>query len=400
MALPQNIASGVAMPDQNYFSGPFKAPNGAIYVFVPDSAATRCFKNANPGVDSWVEQDNAGVPSSMVSVLTHWATLDGVLVHLVIPNAPFPDTLAHITFDTSDDTWGTRGVIESPKDVPDPADWSSSIGIRSDGDRIVLYNGDIDKDMGNPYGRVDYAVWEGSSWNAANEVSANSPIDTDYIGSVVVRGESDMMHFFWMDVTNDKLYHRSLAHSGNTLGTEHLVKTYGGDPGTSILHVFAPSVYYDDAGVERITAIFHHELGTFPTEEMHSSIIDDDGTPDTSDSIDTEEKIVNASMVCCAAVDLKTVHLLWSLDADSDLYYASNVDDAGWSAPSKELTATINCISCNIYPRNGALVLAYLYDDGGTVKYNEKTLTAPTAPAFASARFPDQNYHIGPFKGP
>jgi hypothetical protein len=58
---------------------------------------------------------------------------------------------------------------------------------------------------------------------------------------------------------------------------------------------------------------------------------------------------------------------------------------------------TINRISCNIYPRDGAIKLAYVYDDDGDIKYNEVSISAPTAPAMANSRFPDQNYKIGPF---
>ena len=90
---------------------------------------------------------------------------------------------------------------------------------------------------------------------------------------------------------------------------------------------------------------------------------------------------------------------VWALISHSsqDLFSDSNNDSAGWGTDTEELDAvTINNITSNVYQRGSDIVLAYVYDDAATIKYNEKVLR--TIPTFAAAELPQQNYYIGPFK--
>ena len=83
----------------------------------------------------------------------------------------------------------------------------------------------------------------------------------------------------------------------------------------------------------------------------------------------------------------------------SDIFTDSNNDRGGWGTDVEELDGiTCNLITSNVYTRAGVVVLAYVYDDGGTIKYNEKFLRIVDNSAFADARLPRQNYHVGPFQ--
>lgn len=394
MALPVTI-SGVEFPPVNYFCGPFKAPNGQFYVVLRNPSTGRpevCM--ATDPTSSFAIQDTSNKPTRPPTSM--WATLNGNDLHLVTSTDSEPEIEHHI-FRTATDLWDGTIIdqeIENVKNEPANENKSCSIVVRpSDNDIIVLYNGDTDADMGNPYERVDYAFWNGSSWSSVGvQVNGGSAAE-DHIGSIAVLGESDAVHFGWNDDTNgDALYRR--LNSSNSLGTQGTLQGDDRNPA----HRVIPSVYYDDGGVERITFGVTNTIGVTP--RIDSVKVDDetiDGTPDAAGR--TNNKVENAMSVACLAVDGigKIVYFLGVDALNGDLYFNSNTDDGGWGTPAVEVTGTVTRVSCNVYPRDGDLKLAFVYDDGG-IKYNEKSLTAPTAPAFTAARLPAQNYKIGPVK--
>ena len=56
-------------------------------------------------------------------------------------------------------------------------------------------------------------------------------------------------------------------------------------------------------------------------------------------------------------------------------YTTSTDNGSTWATPTEEIDAiTVNFISATIYERDHYTVLAYVYDDGGVQKYNEKIL--------------------------
>src|SRR3990167_6766664 len=115
----------------------------------------------------------------------------------------------------SSDTWGTIDeLIETPKDAPITP--LASVAVRSDGDVIVLYAGDVDAVMGTSYQRTDYARKE-ASWTVGVNVGGQGQEDNHY-GGAVVRGASDRMHFFWNNLTSTTYLHRSLS-SANAIDT-------------------------------------------------------------------------------------------------------------------------------------------------------------------------------------
>jgi len=85
---------------------------------------------------------------------------------------------------------------------------------------------------------------------------------------------------------------------------------------------------------------------------------------------------VAVTQVACYALDGTTTRLLYSDSASADLWSDAQTDGGSWGTDVEELDAvTINRVSCNVYDRSGSK-LAYVYDDGGTIKYNEKSLAA------------------------
>ena len=72
--------------------------------------------------------------------------------------------------------------------------------VRSDGDIVLLYNGNTDNVSATDYERVDYAVWNGTSWSVDTQVDGNASTAKHYYGaSAVLDSSNDDTHFFWYD---------------------------------------------------------------------------------------------------------------------------------------------------------------------------------------------------------
>jgi hypothetical protein len=400
MALPVSLLTGSDLPDNNYYCGPFKAPNQAIYVIAIASGANiTVVKAADPTV-SFSEQDASNKPA-VGSPQSVWGYLSGSEIHIVgeVGFAGGDPHLHYHVFDTASDTWTTVDeAVETLKD--DPTAVSCSIAVRSDGDVIVLYNGDTDSDMGNPYDRVDYARREVSSWTVGIAVGATTPANLDRTGSVIVRGSADNMHFFWVGPRGiDELRARSLDAS-NSLSTERVLDLSSADAGA---HSWTPGIAWNDGGTWRVvlpTKDFStFELVVVRWVESSGALAASPGTT----VVGSPEDVRFTRQLCSSLDGDGQMYVMWGgggvSGADEDLYR----DDAAppyttWSGETEVIDATtIEKISCNIYPRDGAIKLAFVYDEAGTIKYNEVSITAPTAPAMADSRFPDQNYKIGPF---
>lgn len=402
MALPVTIAS-VTLPRQNYFIGPFKAPNQAVYVILNRTGNSVSAWKAIDPTDSFTRQDDAGAPSTHTNAFSVWCYLSGSEIHVVSSDTVTPALLYHV-FDTASDTWTTTDeTIEDIKDVANLADLSCSIAVRSDGDKVVLYAGDQDNDMGNPYDRVDAAVKTGASWNVGIDVGGVSPAAENRRGSVLVRGSADNMHFFW---TNSDVTNEFQARSMNSVDSLGAIRT-SDEMTTPFVHTFGPGVAWDDAGTWRIAVPFYDndtdELKISRWTETSGVINAIVGSTVVGPPQDVE--ILNATVIACACVDGDgRMYVMWSgggagPTTDRDLWRDDALTPFTSFAGETEVidATTILKLSCNIYPRDGAIKLAFIYDEAGTIKYNEISISAPTAPTMANSRFPDQNYKIGPF---
>ena len=395
MALPVTLL-GMAFPvnSGNGRLGPFKSSGGNFYaVFIdlsfPDDI--EIMKATDPTVSfSNIATHDIGT-LSIVSMAVHQ---EGDDLHIVLLSTG--TFVMYGVFSMSSDTFTTTpanvndGTDDAISDDGD-ADQTCDISVRSDGDVIIVYSGDEDNDMGNK-DRVDYARLESGTWTV--DIAVDDAGATHYTGPGMVRGASDLMHIFYAESLIFDIHHKSL-NSSNTLST---VDTFVMNLGTT-REVCRP-VYYDDGGVERITV-----LQPGPGSEVQSVIVEDDGTPDTVETASdgtNDVDLLNATITFTLAVDGKTVHALWSgggsNGVDQDLYHDKNTDDGGWGTDVELLDAvTINAISANVYTRNGYTVLAVVYDNGGTITYNEFPL-AFTPTKLSDTKFTTvQGYH-GPFE--
>ena len=378
MALPVTISS-TQFPDQNYFEGPFIDGNGNVYIVLLNSTTQdlEVYKATDP-TDSFSEVDAAGAPTAGSSGASVWVIQDGDTLHIIAINLGGGVSVRYHTFTTSDhattgDEWVVANeLVEAPGASSADGERSCSIVARSDGTVVVIYNGDEDSVHGNPYSRVDYAIRSTvPAWTVGIALDAGGQVD--YFGSVAVLDtDNDMTHFFFIDFTaSPKLgKHRSLT-SGDSLS---IVETGAATP-TGDQHPFIPGIFTLDGSTHRVRVAYRHSSGG----ALNLVRVDDDGTPSETAGITAAVFGINESPVACLAVDGTHGHVLYS-DNTSDLFHDTAVTPhTSWGTDTEfKNTATINRLSCNVIDRSGKK-LAMVYDDDGTVQYDEKDIGSAPA---------------------
>lgn len=375
MALPVTI-SGVTYPRANSFLGPYKSSGGNFYFVAFDTTSSKVavYKATDP-TSSFTEQDSANRPATLgLSTLANtFLTIvqDSDILRMAQSDGDF-DAFYH-DFNMGTDTWATKDKLILTNTVI-----SGSIIVRSDASLIILLNSAKESIHGATYNRVSYvkSTDAGVTWTSPTAVGATG-VQRHIWGSQAIKGASDRAHFFYSDDSTAK--HRSLS-SADALGSEETPTSAnavlaGGD--TTPVHNFIHGVSYVSgantviktayraSGSDKLDDIVFNSAATgaaVGTAAFTDNTIFDNGTTAPS------------SVHGCFALDGTTVHCLYSDHTTQDLFYTKEADGGSWDADTEELDAvTINAISANVYDRSGTK-LSYIYDDGGTVKYNEKAL--------------------------
>ena len=379
MALPVTISADVA--NQNSYHGPFKSSGGAFYtIVVGDTTATDGDVEAHKATDptsSFAEQDGANRPTAGTSgteIASLWVSQANDLLNVVYQEITTNNDVYFAQFNMAVDAWvdlGTSDFDIQIEAVPDqPSANACSIGTRSDSDIVVAYQGDSDMITGTEYERIDMNVStnDGPTWSGPTSLDSGGEVD--WTGCVIVPGSSDRMHVFFEDNTLSDGYQRRI-NSDDSLET--FPSTFDSFIGSGSTYSFGPGVSYDDGGTQRVRCPYGDGGGSLNVAKLDSgdtpTVTHDDSVNGSSPGV---EQIGGGGVLTALAVDTKNLLILWSDVNDNDLYSNTNDDDAGWSAAgTEELDAvTVNHISSNVYDRSG-IKLAYIYDDGGTVKYNE-----------------------------
>jgi hypothetical protein len=339
-----------------------------------DKSLIECHKATDP-TSSWSEVDGTNRPDRTNNINSLWAVMDDAGVIHVVAQEVTTGLITHQTFDTAGDAWvttgGPEGSIETPTDAP--TNIACSIGVRDDGDIIVLAQGDQDKAMGTDYDRVDYWRNGGGSWSAAITVD-NSPAggdddDMHYRGASVIKSTSDRMHFFCQAVTPATVGQRTLT-SANSL--QAYQATGIGHLNDQFFHGFA----YDDSGTWRCRQpIIDGATLVGRWIEFDSA---DTPTVFTGNDV-TDQDVTQAHALCCGVVDGADRYFVYSgggtNGVDEDIYYDKN------DGTDTEWKDAVEChdLSANVYTRGGSTVIGVIYnDDGGTgtIKYDEISLAA------------------------
>ncbi len=222
--------------------------------------------------------------------------------------------------------------------------------------------------MGSSWAQTYYSRRTGvNTWSAAVQVSAGGT--ADFTTPEALLGASDIVHFNWKDITAGKDNQRALS-SANVLQT---ASTPFGNAGG-----LGQGVSYNNAGTQKII------VGG-----------DDNATSFFSIRYDSANTPTINTAASGASVDGPTVRLFndgttaWALyreTTSSDLIAQSSTDNgATFGSQFTAFTATVTAgaaslsIDGNIFTRGSSVVIPYVVNDNGTLKYNEyvvRTLTA------------------------
>ena len=379
MALPVTI-SDIRLGDQNSYHGPFKSSGSNFYTVAQDGGSDgtlRAYKATDP-TSSFPQVDTSTNSPTVNSVIpSFWVFQDGDNLHAIVVEKSGAVSVQYARFDMSSDTWVDvdTGVEIVTIEITGNTQTAHAvtIAVRSDGDIPVAYQGDSDMVMGTEYERIDWNVSTDSGVTWAGPVSIDNGGRVNWTGCVIVPGSSDRMHVFFKDDTANDVFQRTIR-SDDSLET--FPSLFDANV-TTENYIFGPGVSYDDGGTQRVRCPYRNT-----TPKVSIAKLDSADTPTLTTDADVSDNTVrstNSSVTVALAVDVKDLQLLYANNADLDLYRDTNDDDAGWGTDTEELDGiTCNSISPRVYDRSGTQRLAFVYDDGGTVKYNEIDLAAVT----------------------
>lgn len=369
MAFPVTISTGARVTVG--CGGPFISSAGNVYVITVDQATPskfRAFKATDPSSSfSNVGTDPQVTSTDTVRGLA--ACQDGDNIHVVTQDGPSTAmVLRYHIFDMSSDSWTTTNeFITSFTAASTTVREMVDVSIRSDGDVIVLYNGQFVL-SGSNRERVYYARREGGTWTV--DIAVDNGGAVSWILGGIVRGSSDRMHFFFMNDTSNDAYQRCLTSANSLQSFPSSFDTTAGASSFTILH---RGTSYDSSGTQKVR--FPYFDGTVNT--VNSAECDSIGSPTMSVTSGITSPTTPSSIATHRLSFAANGTRLWNtfLDTNTDIFVQSNADDAGWSAPVSVYAGTVTKVYSSVFTRNGDTVLAIVFEETDP-KYMEVVLNA------------------------
>jgi hypothetical protein len=292
----------------------------------------------------------------------------GNVIHIAIGasngNAPPSPAYFYATFDAATDTFVLKeNIIINQNSVGQTGanQYGVSLVVRSTGEVVAFFNGTQTKTSGTNYARVYYSRRTAvNTWSAAVEVDAAAAADRTFPSAIL--GASDAVHFLSALPASTSLYQRTLS-SANVLQTES-VTTIG-----SSLVASPYGLSYLRSATTKIVA------GEYSNGDI-AIRFDSGNTP----TLARATILANLGALRLSN-DGTDVWALYRNATDSDLYVKKSTDDGGtWGTATNVFTGTVGAtdpvlsIYGDIYTRGTAVVIPYIVNDNGTLKYNEYTV--------------------------
>lgn len=393
MALPTTISSTWTTVTGGCRFGPFLSSAGNVYILLKITASISpswaMYKATDP-TSSFSEVDSAHRPANggANDVTGISAVQDGDTLHIVMANndgALNKASYRYDTFDMSTDLWGVVDeAIHTGLTVSDTTAGvngglqNCDIVVRSDGTIVVGYNGAGEVFMGGTRGRMVYARRStGGTWTTGIAVGPTGTTDY-YRAGCSELGASDRTHFVYTNSSQSDVVHRSLD-SSNTLDTAATIDATGL---TSTGQLVAKGVHYVSGSSTLLRVPYVDSSGKISVAKFTSG-----ANPSFTIDVDAATNAVRFAQygstpswwaLAYLILDGFTLYLAYVDSTNFDLYTDVNSNDLGWGTDVLRLSATMNSLSASFYNRPGAgAVIGYVYDDGGTVKYNEVNLIYP-----------------------
>jgi hypothetical protein len=326
----------------------------------------QAFKSTAPDT-SWASvATKTGFTTAILNLASYQV---GPVIHLLVQDGTASTSLAtkYVSFDMTNDTFlATTETVSAAVAVTGQVAGvgaSASLVVRSNGEVVAFYNGVQTKTSGTFRARVYYrrrtAV---NTYGTETQVDANTA--TDNTTPIAVLGAADRVHFIWSAAANTGYRTLSAANALNTAGSSGSMSPPG--DGCS----------YDRSGTTKVVVTSNG--GGQSTMRFDSS---DNPTPSFAN-----QSIAAASVPHRIGSDPVTddVTIVYRSTADSDLYAIKSSDDgATFGAPVSFFVGTVanNDVSLSrnasggVYQRGSSIVVGYIVNDNGTLKYNENVLS-------------------------
>lgn len=383
MAFPITITTG-DFADQNFHHGPFISSGGDVYWIGRGTAANndgeaRALRSTDPDTDTdFTEQDSGNRPTlsdaAGTAIESLDCTQDGDLIHVVAQSTNASPYYARFSMATN--TW-VQGAVEVDSGANTTLGAAVSIvaGIGA-ADRIfVIYQGHRNKIMGTDYSKICYAYSDndGVSWN--NNNALHSSTADFYRACSAVAGASNSVHVHFH--VGSTLYQYTIPAGLTPISTQTVTNAVP----SAVNYPFGEAISFTRTSLRAVVAK-KNSANQPSTLDYVSSV-----TPAAGANRAINSNVLTNTAITVAA-DGDTLHSLSVDDADGDLYHEDDGGSFNWAGTrTLAVAGTINKVSGNIYTRNGDVVFGYVYDDNGTVKYNEYLITAapPTTDFSGSA---------------
>ena len=255
------------------------------------------------------------------------------------------------TYATSASTAGQTGL----------AQLGNSLVVRSTGEVVVFFNGAQTKTGGTQRARVYYSRRTAvNTWSAPVEVDAGTSVDN--VAPRAVLGAADRVQFYFLAGGSGS---RRALSSANALQTANaaLSALFSG--------AIPNATSYNNAGTQKLVSFW-------PSTSSQVDYGNDANT--LTDTIVTPSQFANAALGRLF-VDNTDVYCLFGNNLTNDLYVSESSDDgATWSAATLVFAGAVSSVEASlsfdgdIYTRGNNVVIPYIVNDNGTLKYNEYTV--------------------------
>ena len=378
-------SGGSTVRTNSDLTGWFNATSNDLALVVSDQSATtdayyfigrdgttattlQAFKSTAPDT-SWATIANrTGFTTAILNIAGYQV---GNVIHLAVQDGTMASSVAtkYLSFDAATDTFlaSTETVLAASSIATaggGNAGQNCSLVVRSNGNVVIFYNGTQAKVSGTFYSNVWYRERTGvNTYGTAVQVSALTA--NDYTNPIAVLGSSDRTHFLFFSVTTITQRHLT---SANTLGTATT---------NAIASPILDACSYNNAGTTKVVALTSGRAIRFDSADNPSI------ASSTSVTMGTPVR---------ATDDGTDAYVLYQNSTDSDLYTKKSTDNgATFGSAVSAFVGTVTAADANvsknqlIYQRGSNVVIPYIVNDNGTLKYNEyvirsvstnKTLTA------------------------
>jgi hypothetical protein len=367
MALPVTI-TGINLTVAP--AGPFRSSAGNFYFFGRDGTTAttlQAFKATDP-TTSWASVATKTGFTTAILNLASYRVAD--VIHLLVQDGTASTSqatkyvsfnMANDTFLTTTETVSAASAVAGATVVPG---YGASLVVRSNGEVVCFYNGISTKVSSTLYSRVYYRRRTGVN-TYGTETQVDAAAAANNATPFAVLGSSDRVHFAWTIATTSNTGYRTLsaANALNTAGSSATIALIG------------DATSYDRGGTTKV--VFTSNTTNQGTLRFDSS---DNPTPTL-----VSQAITAASAPHRVGSDGTDVTVVYRNSTDTDLYSIKSTDDgATFGAPVSFFVGTVVAGDANlsrhsgegsaIFIRGSSILIPYLVNDNGTLKYNENLL--------------------------